>query len=259
MGILNLTDDSFHAESRLDGVDACLEQAGRMIAEGADILDIGAESTRPGAARVDAKTQIERLLPVIERIRSCHPQIPISVDTTRASVAEAVLDLGANMINDISGLADDAEMVATVARHGVAIVINHLRETPETMQQSPHYEDVTGEVRRYFLERVERALDAGIRRNAIVLDPGIGFGKNLQHNLELLRNLDTLKELGFPLLVGASRKSFIGELLDLPNPSDRLEGTLAVTAYCAFKHVDMVRVHDVRANRQVVDIAGALM
>nr|WP_321502264.1 dihydropteroate synthase [uncultured Dethiosulfovibrio sp.] len=257
MAIVNLTEDSFFAGSRSSSID-CLKKVEAMIDQGADILDLGAESTRPGSSPVDRATEISRLVPTIEAIRREYPAIPISVDTTKSSVAKACLDSGADIINDISGLGFDQELPATVAKAGAPLVIMHIKGVPRTMQENPHYGCLPGEICRYFEERIDLAVQAGVPRDQIVLDPGIGFGKTTEHNLTLLGHNEFFRSLGLPILIGHSRKSVFGAVLGESDPANRLEATLATTALCVWQNVEIVRVHDVRENRQVIDTIWAL-
>ena len=257
MAIVNLTEDSFFAGSRSSSTD-CLKKVETMIDQGADILDLGAESTRPGSNPVDCETEISRLVPAIEAIRREYPAIPISVDTTKSSVAKACMGSGADIINDISGLGFDQELPEAVAKAGAPLVIMHIKGVPRTMQESPHYDCLPGEICRYFEERIDLAVKAGIPRDQIVLDPGIGFGKTTEHNLTLLGHNEFFRSLGLPLLIGHSRKSVFGAVLGESDPANRLEATLAATALCVWQDVEIVRVHDVRENRQAIDTIWAL-
>lgn len=256
MGILNVTPDSFSDGGRFLSPDAAVERALVMEGEGADIIDIGGESSRPGAEPVSVEEELGRVLPVLERLRG-RLRIPISIDTTKAEVAEAALRAGARIVNDISALRFDPAMAPLVAESGAGLVLMHMLGTPKTMQQSPHYDDVVREVRGFLAERAQYAQSQGIPREAIAVDPGIGFGKTVEHNLELLRRLPELVELGFPVLVGPSRKSFIGAVLGLP-VGERLEGTLAACAVAVVRGADILRVHDVRQVRRAADLAWHL-
>lgn len=258
MGIINVTPDSFFAGSRKEGLKEVLEAASDMVKNGADILDIGGLSTRPGSEPVEEEEELKRVVPAIKAVRQEFPQIPISVDTYRARVAKEALDAGADIINDISGLQFDENLVKVVAEYKAPLVLMHIKGTPRDMQKNPYYDDVVREIAEYFCERMEFAIASGARPEGIILDPGIGFGKSYEHNLEILSRLKEFKSLKRPLLIGASRKTFIGKALgDLP-PEERLEGTLAVTALCALNDVDIVRVHDVRENRRVLDLVEAV-
>ncbi len=251
MGILNLTEDSFFAGSRVTG-SSCISRALSMVEDGADILDLGAESTRPGAVPVSEEEETSRLVPALRAIRERLPEAVLSVDTTKASVARACVAAGADLVNDISGLGFDPDLASAVGELGVPLVLMHIRGTPETMQNDPNYENLAAEMNAYFEERLSRAEAAGIPRDRIVLDPGIGFGKTTAHNMALLHHPEFFRAFGRPLLVGHSRKSSFGKILRLPNPEDRLESTLAVTALCAWQGVEILRVHDVRENVRVV-------
>jgi dihydropteroate synthase len=254
MGIINATPDSFYENSRKQRVEEALKTATEMIENGADIIDIGGLSTRPGSEPVGEEEELKRVMPVIKIIRENFPQVPISVDTYRANVAKMALEAGVDIINDISGLLFDEHLVDVVAEFDAPLVLMHIKGTPATMQQNPYYEDVIKELIEYFLERMEFAVSRQVNPHKIILDPGIGFAKRYQDNLEILARLEEFKSLKKPLLIGASRKSFIGKALgDLP-VDERLEGTLAVTALCALKGVDIVRVHDVKENRRIINM-----
>jgi len=257
-GILNVTPDSFSDGGRFDSLDRAVRQAEALIAEGADLLDIGGESSRPGAAPVSTEEEIHRVVPVVEAIHAAHPEIPISVDTVKAEVGRRALEAGACILNDITALRGDPDMATLAARTGAGVVLMHMQGEPRTMQQAPVYEDVVAEVEAFFRERSEAAVGAGIRPEAICLDPGVGFGKRLEHNLALIRAGRRFGELGCPLFLGLSRKSFIGALLDLP-VEERLEGSLAAATAAVLHGAHIVRVHDVAATRRAVTIADALM
>jgi len=253
MGILNVTPDSFSDGGRFLSPDAAVKRALIMEKEGADIIDVGGESSRPGAEPVPVEEELRRVIPVLERLRG-KLRIPISIDTTKAEVAEAALRAGASIVNDTSALRFDPAMASVVAEFGAGLVLMHMLGTPKTMQQAPHYEDVVREVRDFLAERALYAQSQGIPREAIAVDPGIGFGKTVEHNLELLRRLPELVEFGFPVLVGPSRKSFIGAILGL-GVEERLEGTLAACAVAVVRGADILRVHDVREVRRAADLA----
>jgi dihydropteroate synthase len=263
MGILNVTPDSFSDGGQFDQLNAALAQAQRLAAAGADILDIGGQSTRPQAEEVPLAEELRRVVPVIQAIRSLSASEPaqnrpISVDTTKAAVAEAAVAAGADLVNDISGGTYDPEILPTVARLGVPIVLMHLRGTPKTMQQMTDYPDLIGELATVLSQRAEAAIEAGIARDRIVLDPGIGFAKTFAQNLEILRHLPQLRALGFPLLVGTSRKGFIGHLLDQPDPQQRVWGTAATCCAAVAGGADILRVHDLAEMRDVCRVADAL-
>jgi dihydropteroate synthase len=247
MGVLNVTPDSFSDGGRFATVAAAIDRAVQMVAAGGDIIDIGGESTKPGAIPVDAATELARVIPVIEAIRQ-HPDtqnIPISIDTTKATVARAAIEAGADIINDVSGGNFDSQMFATVARLGVSYIMMHMRGTPATMQQMTDYDDVVKEVLDYFETQIDRAVDAGIDRSHMIIDPGIGFAKKYQQSIELIRQLDRFQVLDLPILVGVSRKSFIGKILDQPDPNHRLWGTAAASCAAIARGADILRVHDV--------------
>lgn len=256
MGILNVTPDSFSDGGRFSAVDAALAQARRMIAEGAAIIDIGGESTRPGADPVEADEEVERTRPVIESLRAEWDGW-VSIDTTKAPVAAAALAAGANLVNDVSGLRDP-EMVALCAEHDCAVCVMHMQGTPQTMQQSPTYRDVVAEVRAFFEERLATLSEAGIRPESLCFDPGIGFGKTLKHNLALLNALDQLSPGGRPLLLGISRKSFIGKLLGEDAMELRDWPTVALTARARGQGIMLHRVHEVSPNLQAIRMVEAI-
>ncbi|RME37659.1 MAG: dihydropteroate synthase [Deltaproteobacteria bacterium] len=258
MGILNVTPDSFFDGGRHAGVDRALRRVDAMVAEGADLIDIGGESTRPGSAGVDAKTELERVLPVVEAVRKRFA-VPLSIDTTKAVVAAACLDAGAHFVNDISGLNFEPELVRPVVEHGAGLFVMHTPARPEVMQQHTGYRDIVAEVLSSLKSSVDRAVQAGVSRDRIAVDPGIGFGKDLQGNLTLLSRLDELATLGCPVLLGTSRKSFIGRLLGLDDPADRLHGTLATVALGVARGAMLHRVHDVRAARETALVAWAVL
>lgn len=253
MGILNVTPDSFSDGGRFIDPDAAAAHALRMQAEGADIIDIGGESTRPGADPVPVEEELRRLLPVLERLRG-KLKVPVSIDTYKAEVAEAALRHGARIVNDVTALRGDPRMAELVAREGVGVVLMHMKGTPRTMQENPTYADVVAEVISFLEERIAFAREWGIDPEQVAVDPGIGFGKTVEHNLEIFRRLGEFRALGRPILVGPSRKSFIGAILGLP-VGERLEGTLAACAVAVVRGADIVRVHDVLPARRAVDLA----
>ncbi len=257
MGILNVTPDSFSDGGLYTDPGRAVEHALEMVEAGADIIDVGGESTRPGAEPVPAEEERRRVVPVIRALRR-QSDVLISVDSYKAEVARAAVEAGADIVNDISGLGFDEEMPQLLATSGVGLVLMHIKGTPRTMQRNPVYRDVIGEISGYFAERLAKAEEAGISREQVVLDPGIGFGKQLVHNLEILRRLKEFCRLGRPLLVGPSRKSFIGAILDLP-PGQRLEGTAAAVALSIAGGADVVRVHDVREMVRVARVADAVV
>lgn len=258
MGILNATPDSFSDGGEFDEPSSAVAQVVRMMEEGADIIDIGGESTRPGAARVAAQEQLRRILPVIEAVRAALPQVPISIDTTSAAVADRALAAGASFINDVSAGRDDPDMFALARDRRVPIVLMHMQGEPATMHQDPRYTDVVAEVREFLVGRASAAIDEGVAQEDIFIDPGIGFGKSREHNLALLARLDQLVATGFPVLLGTSRKRFMGSICNVERFSDLVGATCATTAVGVMAGVRMFRVHDVRANRQALDVAWAI-
>lgn len=256
MGILNVTPDSFSDGGRFLDSERAVDHARKLAEDGADMLDIGGESSRPGADPVGTEAELARVIPVVEAAARAL-RIPISVDTTKAEVAERALDAGAVMVNDISALRFDARMVDVVASHGASVVLMHMQGAPRTMQVSPRYERVVEDILAFLREQIEFATGRGIPKGGIIVDPGIGFGKTLAHNLEILRNADRFHETGCPVMIGASRKKMI-ELLTGAPVEERDWGTAALTAWCVIKGVDIQRVHDVKAMRQVCSVAAAL-
>ena len=258
MGILNATPDSFSDGGRYADAERALTHAREMAAAGADIIDIGGESTRPGAAPVAEEEELRRIIPLIERL-SAELAVPISVDTYKSSVAKKALEAGAAIVNDISGLRFSPDMANVVADSGAAVVIMHIKGTPRDMQQNPVYDDVVGEVMSYLEEGIEIAVKAGVDREKILIDPGIGFGKTLEHNLPLLNRLDEFKALGRPIVLGTSRKKFIGTVLDVPSPEQRVDGTAATVALGIERGACVVRVHDVARMAQVARMTDAIL
>lgn len=256
MGIVNVTPDSFSDGGRYFDAERAVAHGERMAHEGADLIDIGGESTRPGARPVPAEDEIARVIPVIRGLRR-KISLPISIDTMKSKVARAALDEGADVINDISAFGFDAAMASLAAAEKVPVALMHMQGTPRTMQQSPSYGDVVEEVRTYLHSRMQFAVESGVETERIVIDPGIGFGKNLEHNLALLRGLSALTALGRPVLVGTSRKTFLGKLLDAA-PEERLEGSLAAAVAAVLAGANIIRVHDVKEAVRAVRIADAL-
>ena len=260
MGILNVTNDSFYAHSRAADEHDAVSRALSMNEAGADVLDIGAESTRPGSRGIDPETECDVLTPVIRAIRRELPAMPISADTRHARTAAAALEAGADIVNDVSGLElpDEApDMMSLLSKTGAAYVLMHTKGTPDAMQRSPFYGDVISEIRTFFGEHIRALESAGVSRDKLIIDPGIGFGKRVSDNLALLANIEKFYSFGIPVLMGASRKGFIGSVAGgtaKNDPAERLEGTLAITSLCAIKGVNIVRVHDVAANRRTVDM-----
>jgi dihydropteroate synthase len=257
MGILNITPDSFYDGGKFFDPRKALSRAEKMVEEGADIIDVGGESTRPGAKPVPVKEEIERVVPVILTL-SKNRKAVISIDTRKAAVAQAALEAGAHMVNDVSGLCYDKKMAKLIGRYKVPVCVMHMRGNPRSMQKNPSYFDLMGEVIEELEESLAIAKNAGILHEKIMVDPGIGFGKSVENNLEILRRLRELKVLGRPILVGPSRKSTIGKVLDLP-VEERLEGTAAAVAVAVMNGADLVRVHDVKEMGRVVRMADAIV
>ena len=260
MGVLNVTPDSFSDGAKWAEPGAAVAHAHSMVEAGANLIDIGGESTRPGSQRVEADEQIRRVVPVVETLmRQIGERCVLSIDTTRAPVAKAALDAGADMINDISAATDDPAILALAAEREVPIVLMHMQGQPATMQVNPNYKDVVQEVQAFLLQRAELAIKTGVTRQRILLDPGIGFGKTATHNLELLRNLKELAGIGYPLVLGTSRKGFIGRISGEAEPSSRHFGTAATVAWCVANGAGIVRVHDVEPMIKVVRVIRAIM
>ncbi|MBX2797974.1 MAG: dihydropteroate synthase [Myxococcales bacterium] len=251
MGVVNVTPDSFSDGGRFVQRDLAVAHALQLLEEGADWIDVGGESTRPGAAEVDAATESQRVVPVIEELMRQRPDAVVSVDTQKLEVARAAIDAGATVVNDVSGLRD-AQMRTLCARTGVTVVVMHMRGRPATMQRDTHYADVASEVRGLLLERAQAAQDAGIAADRIVLDPGLGFGKAVAHNPRLVQDVPRLKEAGYRVLVGASRKSFIGAMTGRTEPTERVAGSVGVALAAALAGADVLRVHDVAATRDAL-------
>ena len=259
MGIINLTDDSFFGESRCGGdAEKAAAKAVKMAEEGADILDLGAESTRPGAPRVPEEQERARMSAAVAAIRRELPHMPLSIDTTRASVAEAALGNGADIINDVSGLQFDNGIAEAAARYKAMLVLMHMRGTPSDMQTMCGYDNLLSEVCAFLEEAADKAVSLGAARGSIIIDPGIGFAKDYGQNLFLLRHCESFKALGYPLLIGASRKGCVGKATGREKPEERLYGTLAVTALCCRQGADIIRVHDVRANKDALMMTEAI-
>lgn len=259
MGILNVTPDSFYSGSRLDGETAVLQRAEQMLADGADILDIGGESTRPGAGAVTPEEEIRRVAPAIEAVKKEFPHCIVSIDTYHAETAQTAIAAGADIINDVTALTGDDKMAQAAADAKVPVVLMHMRGTPKTMQQNCVYADVVTEVAAYLVQRAEELAQLGIGAEKIILDPGIGFAKNTAQNLELLQGLDALTGLGYPVLLAASRKTVIGETLGGLPPQERLEGTIALSCQAVYAGAQMVRVHDVKENTRAVRMLEAVL
>ncbi len=257
MGILNVTPDSFSDGGCFHDLDAAVAQVQKLADAGMDILDIGGQSTRPQAEDLSLQDELARVVPVIKAIRKVS-DIPLSVDTTKAAVAEAAIAAGADVVNDISGATYDSEMLSTVARLGVPIILMHIRGTPQTMQQLTDYADLSGEIVAFLRSRIDAAVAAGIPRHRIAIDPGLGFAKTGPQNLELLKDLSGFQPLGCPILIGPSRKSFIGAILDQPDPTQRVWGTSAACCAAIAAGADILRVHDGPQMYDVCRVADAI-
>ncbi|MDJ0662619.1 MAG: dihydropteroate synthase [Crocosphaera sp.] len=257
MGILNVTPDSFSDGGDFNSLETALKQAKKMIDRGADIIDIGGQSTRPGAEEITLEDELKRVIPIIKALRQSS-SIPISIDTTRSQIAEAAIEAGADIVNDISGGTFDTKMFAKVASLQVPMIIMHIRGTPKTMQQKTDYYDLVNEIIEWLKCQINQAIKAGIERHNIIIDPGIGFAKTYQQNIDLLKNLSRFHELNCPILVGVSRKSFIGHILDETNPKKRVWGTAAACCHAIASQTDILRVHDVEEMNDIVKVADVL-
>lgn len=256
MGVLNVTPDSFSDGGRFLRVEQAVEHGAKSASQGASIIDVGGESTRPGSVPVSEAEQIARVVPVVERLSALG--LTTSVDTTRAGVARAAINAGAKMINDVSAGRDDPDMIHLAAERGLPLVLMHMQGTPRTMQVAPRYQDVVAEVRSFLQERAEAAIRAGVQPHRVLLDVGIGFGKTLEHNLQLLRRYDAVASLGFATVLGVSRKRFLGDLTGRADPAERLMATASAVAVGVVRGADILRVHDVAEMRDVVRVAEAL-
>jgi len=257
MGVLNVTPDSFSDGGHYLEREAAVERGVELVAEGADIIDIGGESTKPGSEPVPTKEEFRRVIPVVTALRKKTGAL-LSIDTTKADIARAALEAGADLVNDISSFRFDARMISLVAQKDVPVILMHMKGTPKTMQAEARYDDLLGEVKSFLKERIEVARAYGIKKEKIIVDPGIGFGKRFQDNLALINRLPFLEELACPLLVGLSRKSFIGKILNSP-PLERLEGTIAASVLSIIRGAHILRVHDVRAVKRAVLVAEAIL
>lgn len=257
MGVLNVTPDSFSDGGEFNRIDSALARARYLIESGADILDIGGESTRPGSVEISLEEELDRVVPIIKAIRQ-ESSVPISIDTTKAKVAASAVAVGADIVNDISGATFDPQMLPTVAELGVAIVLMHIRGTPQTMQHQTDYQNLIEEIKEFLQNRIAAALAIGIEPTKIIIDPGIGFAKNYEQNLEILRKLAEFRCLESPILVGVSRKSFIGRILNQPDPKYRIWGTGAACCAAISFGADILRVHDVKEMQDICRVADAI-
>ena len=259
MGVVNVTPDSFSDGGLYLDSERAIEHGGELAAQGADILDVGGESTRPGAAGVSPTEELERVGPVVEALAGeGGPDVPVSVDTSKLAVAEAALQAGASMVNDVTALRAEPQLAGLCADRGCELVLMHMLGTPRTMQEDPRYEDVVDDVKAFLAERIEFAVAAGVEEERIYVDPGIGFGKTVEHNLELLRRLRELRDLGRPIVIGTSRKSFIGRLTGR-EVGERLGGTIASNVAALLGGADVFRVHEVAEVRQALSVAEAIL
>ena len=257
MGILNITPDSFYKESRVISVNTALKKADKMIMEGADILDIGGESSRPGSDPVSEEEELKRILPVVKALIKKF-DIPVSVDTYKSTVARAALEEGVSIINDISGLRFDPKMAKAIASANAGVIIMHISGKPKTMQKNPSYKSLMREITTYLNRGIKQAVSTGIKGSRIIIDPGIGFGKNFSHNITILKKLKQLQKLKKPILLGLSRKSFIGKILDLP-AEERLEGSIAASVFGIINGAQILRTHDVKETKRAVAVADAIL
>ena len=252
-GILNITPDSFSDGGLYLNRKKAFNRALKLLNDGCDIIDIGGESTRPGSDSVSINEELNRIIPIINEVKKTFNDILISVDTYISAVAKEAIKAGADIINDISGLAFDEDMAPLLAKNDIPVIIMHIQGKPKTMQQNIEYNDLINDIKQYFKKRCDYAIKSGIKKNNIILDPGIGFGKTFNHNFKLLKNLKTFKEMEYPLLIGPSRKAFIGDVLKLP-PEERVEGTIATVVAAILNGANIVRVHDVKSMKRVVRI-----
>ena len=256
MGILNLTPDSFSDGGSYIDVETALERAKKMVEEGVDIIDVGAESTRPGATYIEEEIELERILPVVKKLVT-ELDIPISIDTYKPRVAEECIKVGAHIINDIKGLKGDPQMAEIIAKYGVFVIIMHIKGDPKTMQKNIEYNNIIEDIKGSLQESVDMAIKAGVSPKNIILDPGIGFGKTFEDNLKIIKKLCEFKKLGYPILIGASRKGFIGDILGTP-PLDRVEGNLVVAAISAYNGASIIRGHEVKETVKALKMADAI-
>jgi dihydropteroate synthase len=254
MGILNVTPDSFSDGSQFTDPQKAVDHALEMHEAGADIIDVGGESTRPGAPEVSVEEEIKRVIPIFTKLKAIKPEIVISIDTTKSEVAEAALSEGADIINDISGLQYDSEIAKSAAKYNAGLILMHMRGTPATMKSLCEYDNLICEIRNFLDNVAKKAVAAGVPRENIMLDPGIGFAKNTEQNIEIMREIEFFSKTGFPVLVGPSRKSFIGDILNRVDPRERIWGTAGAVAWLAMKKVAFIRVHDVKKMKDVIRV-----
>ena len=257
MGIVNITPDSFSDGGKYNTLESAFDHSLKLVEEGADIIDVGGESSRPGSSSITLNEELDRTLPLIIKIRTNFPDIIVSIDTTKSKVAEQAILSGANIINDISGLSNDKNMVKVASKYNVPVVIMHMQRNPKTMQNNPSYSDLIGQIKLFFEDQIQLATNTGIQKDRIILDPGIGFGKSFEDNFKLINQLDKFCKLGFPILIGPSRKSFIGLALN-EGIKNRLEGTAAAVTSGIIRGARIVRVHDVKQIKKVVKITDLI-
>ena len=258
MGVLNVTPDSFSDGGKFNRLDLALKHIDNMLENGADIIDIGGESTKPGSDPVSIDEELSRIIPIINEVKKTNSDILVSVDTYKSVVAREAINAGADIINDISGLAFDEDMAPLLAKNDIPVIMMHIQGKPKTMQKNISYDDLIDDIKQYFKVRSEYAIKSGIKKNNIILDPGIGFGKTFNHNFKLLKKLKTFKEMGYPILIGTSRKAFIGDVLNLP-PDKRLEGTIATVVAGILNGANIVRVHDVKENKKAITVTEKIL
>ena len=258
MGVLNVTPDSFSDGGKFNRLDLALKHIDDMLENGADIIDIGGESTKPGSDPVSIDEELSRVIPIINEVKKTNSDILVSVDTYKSVVAREAINAGADIINDISGLAFDEDMAPLLAKNDIPVIMMHIQGKPKTMQKNISYDDLIDDIKQYFKVRSEYAIKSGIKKNNIILDPGIGFGKTFNHNFKLLKKLKTFKEMGYPILIGTSRKAFIGDVLNLP-PDKRLEGTIATVVAGILNGANIVRVHDVKENKKAITVTEKIL
>ena len=259
MAIVNITNDSFSDGGLYIDLPSAINHASLCIAQGAHILDIGAQSTRPGASEVGAEIEIKRLVPLINELKSLHPEFPISVDTFHHSVAEKVLNIGADWVNDVSGGRHDPDIFNVIADKGCPYILTHSRGDSKTMDSLAMYSNVVNDVKNELSNQIDLAISKGINNEQIIIDPGIGFAKNVDHNLSLLRNLEAFVSMNYPVLIGASRKRFIGSVINEPDPTKRIFGLSAVVSRCVIAGVDILRVHDIKQISQVIKMTKSII
>ena len=258
MGVLNVTPDSFSDGGKFNRLDLAVKHIGSMLENGADIIDIGGESTKPGSDPVSVDEELNRVIPIINEVKKTSNDILISVDTYKSVIAKEAIKAGADIINDISGLAFDEDMAPLLAKKDIPVIIMHIQGKPKTMQHNIYYDDLINDIKKYFKKRCDYAIKSGIKKSNIILDPGIGFGKTFKHNYKLLKNLEIFKDMAYPLLIGPSRKAFIGDVLKLP-PDERVEGTIATVVAGILNGAKIVRVHDVKENKRAIMVTENIL